>query len=382
VRVAFWRKQEAERGEDELVARALEEGRVPEETPPELRELLSELLRAEEVLRAAAPSLRAEAATARERSRGRFYEAMASRAEAGRRERLARVRLVGALATLAAAIGLLLVAAVLLRPGEQTASAEPLRPGEVVELEGVLVRSETGLAVASPFGTFPLEVPPEAAVTDLTGRPVAAPTEGTRAVVVARVDADRRLVASALAIGEEEPAPQPIPVERLARLEHPLRATVVSAAMEPNGERVRLIVRTANEQRLLLVEAPLALVRPLLHRGDGLAGLEVEVRPVRGEGATGVTLVPAGERRARAAVVTVQGRVDRVLGDGFVLSTPRGPLSVRLAPEALLVSGDRAVPLREVDLDALVGETVAATGVAEVTDAPRLIATRVVLAGD
>ena len=384
MRMVFWRKRsETERQQDELVARTLAAGRVPDDAPPELRALLEETLRAQEELRAAGLHLRGEALAARERGRARFRAAMTRGAGAEARVRPGYPRLLGGLAAAAAAVAALLVALVMLTPGEQTASAEPLRPGDVVELEGVLVSDEQGLAVASPLGTYPLEVPPEAAVADAAGRPLEAPAAGAQAVVLARVDENRRLVATALAVGARgEELPRPIPLERLARLDRPLRATIVSVAVQPNGESARLIVRTTEQDRLLLVEAPLALLRPLLGRTEGLAGLEVEVRPLRGEGAAGVTIVPVGQRAARTALVAVQGRVERLLDGGFVLSTPRGPLTVRLAPEGVLVTGDRAVPFREVELESLQGERVTAAGVVQVSDGAQRIATRVVLAGE
>lgn len=342
----------------QLLDEALATGLIPDHVSEEERASLRQLLEAASSLRAAAPSVRAEATAAMPAARARFQRHVA----ASRQAAVARPAAVATpkrrawwnvlaahrgLALTGAAVALALVAVVatfaLQNAGGNVETAEALNPGDYVQFEGVVESAATAAngrslqLQSADLGAVQVEVAGDTPVVagesqiDVTGL-----APGKAVVVAGLVGNDRRVTASSLAVSSQAPVgvPRKVPFKKLERLLPGLEGRVVTFALAPGGTRATVILEAADGARYLVPideqsgQRLLGLVNVLGAR----VTVSRDAASAGGTFALAVTDEPAAGA-GRLSLSGVEGVVTARNGNVFtVLTRSRGSIDVVIRP--------------------------------------------------
>ncbi len=334
---------------DRLLADTLANGRIPEDATIEERNEVLRLIEASRLLESSRAGLNLEAQRSLPNARARFERYVVAGASGGpvrapagiptwRRRGFALAG--SAAAAVAIVIGAILVGIAVSGSGVETASAMEI--GDFVHLEGTLVDGPASdgrtVQIDTVAGRVTIEVERDASVADGDLLlPVQSLSRGDSLVVAGTVTGVRRLEASSLSrVGQgATPVPERA-IRRLVDYREGLEGSVVSFALAPEGDLVRVVLETSNGDRIL-VTVPAAAARTLLEDGIGS-----RVRVARGEpGRPGVLALerlsgpqrpPPGQR--------VPGVVTALDATGLTLETRGGELTVVLTDSTRLVLPD------------------------------------------
>jgi len=357
---------------DELLRRELEDAANGDESDV-VR--IDDMVEAARALRASAELTRLEASAAQGAARARFQQQLRSQPPATMKPRrwqspMRPVRRAWfAVGSVAAVLAIIVLAAVLLPSlsgNVETAAAQVLVPGDVVQVEGVVreVPGEGGgdVVVASDFGDVPLRLDGDSVFID--GDSEAGGVElkaGDQVVVSGLVEPDRRLRASAISISaRQQQPPTRRPLERIERIEEVLDARVVAVAMTGDGETVRVVL-AAGDRRLLTVVPAVTVLG--LFDGGGALGRGVRFSPPAegAEQAFDVELSPS--ERAPSGIVGVRGVIGAAGDHILTVATLDGRVRVRITARTRIGFGISGLDAESFDGGrGAVGHTIGANG--------------------
>jgi len=391
---------------DDLLARTLESGAIPDDaTAAERAEL--------EVLRAGADELRlnstlvdAEARASMPAARARFQRHLAeqrspaavpARAPAAppRRSWFGGGRFGGALAFAApaAALGVIaLVAILVLQPfgGVETASA--LTPDDYIQVQGVV--SETSgqtVSIRSELGDLQVTLSEITSVIDSNG--AADPSglkTGDSVAVGGVVQADRRTIsARTVAISQQQATATPViaRAQELKKFREGVQGNVSLISISPDGARARVVIVSGREHLIVAVDA--ASVNAILRDSATALGVRVRVvsNPALSEGVFSLQLLDgAGEPTTPGTPATgdpntprfagVQGVIVGRIANVVQVQTARGRIAVVLRLDTLIYATPDSGLTRESlrDGETAVGHGVTISGGLEREGSNRVIA--------
>lgn len=356
--------------QDDLLQQALELDAPGGDRAPDDPEGLVETAR---VIRASADQTNREASGAESRSRARFsryLEQQSAPAQLAARRRawwMGPVGRAGAVVAAAAAVVVVLVLVVPMLTGDvDTAAAQVLSPGDVVQVEGVVrdvpVDPQGDITVASDIGDISLRIG-EASVVLESDEPVGRSElrAGDRVVVSGLVRADRRLDVSAIEIGARQQLP-PIsrPLVRLSRTLEAVDGRVVAVSIASDGETVRIVL--VSGERWLLAETAASDAHALLNGGTTL-GRDVHIRPGDpGSGRNFEIEAPQGDPPGRG-IVGVRGIVGAASDGVLTVATLDGRIRVRISGNTTLRFANSGLDKESFDEGrGAIGRTIGANG--------------------
>jgi len=357
---------------DEVLRRELEDAASGDE--PDTVDV-DDMVEAARALRASAELTRLESSAAQADARARFQQQLRSLPPATLEPRRWRSPMHSvrrgwlAVGSVAAVLALIVLSAVVLPSlsgNVDTAAAQVLEPGDVVQVEGVVRETpgqlEGDVVVASDFGDVAVRLDGDSVVIDGDNEGGGADLKaGDRVVVSGLVEPDRRLRVSAISISaRQQQPPTRRPLEHIERLEEALDARVVAVAMTGDGETVRVVLAAGN--RRLLTVVPAATVLGLFD-GGGALGRGVRFSPPA-EGAEhsfDVQLSPP--ERAPAGIVGVRGIIGAAADHVLTVATLDGRVRVRITDRTAMRFGLSGLDAETFDGGrGAVGHTIGANG--------------------
>ncbi len=355
---------------DDLLERALEEGRIPADVTPAERAELEQLLAAHSTLRATRRTVDAEADAAMPAARARFQRYLAAQrapttvevrtvaARPGLLARLVAGRRLQLSASLAAVALLVAVALAVTRPFAGVQSVQALGVDDYVQLTGTVTSTAgTRVTIDSPeLGPVSLDAT-GATFLDATGTVMDGPPGAGQPVVVTGIVRDARkgrvaIEAQALALAATGlPAGDGRPLDRLRTLPASPEATLALLAIPRDGTRGRAVVILQDGRRVLVDVDPAALGQLLGESGSPLGG---RVRLGHGDGHFSLELLRdrhddgPGDHGDGRGLVRLSGTI-RASGStsSFILETSSGPVTVIRRPNLRILPGESGLSIAD-----------------------------------
>jgi hypothetical protein len=394
---------------DDLLARALESGSIPEEATADERAELQPLLERARALQLNAARVRSEADAAVPSARARFQRHLANQA-AGSPAAVAlppkpgwMARFLGgrgmALAGSAAAVAVVAVVALaVLRPFDGPETALALTVDDYVQVHGVVSAAGEGtVTVQAPeIGHLEVALSELTSVTDTEGARPAASLRPGDPVLVSGVVTDRRAIAASnVAVSGPTSAPSPIAGQEklplLREIKEPLVGSVNLLALSPDGTRARVLVVTAN--RRFLVDVDPRSMDQFLADHPGAIGARVRVVAdealprgvfrLQPAGGTGPAPTPNPVETPGPEFQDVRGVVIGRAAATLMVQTDRGVVPVVIRPLTSIRFGDSGLTPDDIRSgESVVGYEVSISGNAEVAGGRRVIASIIIVLGE
>ena len=368
---------------DDLLARALQTGVIPQDATDEERRELEQLVDRAKDVRLNAAVVRREAEAALPTARARFQRhlesqrpvavapSVAPEPKPGYLGRLLAGRRMAFGASVASLAVVAVLAIALLQPFSSPQSAAALTIDDYVQLQGVVAATDGqgGVTVQSAdFGNL------EVALSDLTsvfspdGEPTTTELQpGDPVVVGGIVTAKRAIRATSVAVAENQSPPPPIerPKVRVLRDFRPIQGTITLVSLSPDGENARVLLRLGDERIFVDVE-PRSVDQFFESEGTALqARVRVVEAPDLAKGVfrlqpieqqPSATVEPGGARpqfqNVRGVILSREGNLLRV-------ETDRGIVAVELRPTTAIRLGESGLTREAI----LRGETAIGHGV-------------------
>lgn len=336
---------------DELLDRALELGRVPDDATEDERAELELLLAASGALLAERAAIDAEARAAKPVARARFERAIGDVAPQPQPRSAAPKRRNGfafGFGAIAAAVAALVVAVVAIQPFGGTETASALSIDDYVQVPGVVTATDEGsVTVSSPeFGDIEVLVTELTSVVDGDASSELQNVEAGESVLVSglvrraeanRVQIDARTLA--LAVRRQTESGR-VRIDELRQFREGVAGTITVLVLSTDQVSARVLIETEAGRRVL-VNASLDSVERLLETSGSPVGIAVRV--VRGDTLPdGVFDIVAEEPSTIEPVdglITVSGVIEARRGLVFQVLTERGVIRAVLRPSSRVLFG-------------------------------------------